>query len=208
MVIPNSVVGEENIEELAEKIQEEFDKEDYGAGSVGSSGKKPANKSSKTVRGLRDQVMAASANHSQKEIKAHLATELKNLLMFVRHDPTKREVLIADYLDWLNDSIKQRSVVWKEAEIEFDQFGARGPGGQNVNKSQTAVRSTHTPSMIKATNQDSKDLQQNKEESLAVLKGRLEIHLNRWRNYLHAYHGAVRITPDVFWDAIKPDENF
>ena len=60
MPIPQSVTSEQDIEELAEKVQSEFDKEEYGAGTGGYSGKKPASGTSKTVKGIRQQVIAAN----------------------------------------------------------------------------------------------------------------------------------------------------
>lgn len=205
MAIPQSVTDEKDIDELAEKVQGEFDKAEYGAGTGGYSGKKPASGTSKTVKNIRQQVIGAAANHSRQDIEKQLATDLKHLLNYIRHKPQKKDYRIELYLKWLNESIGAKSAVWNESEIEVEQFGARGPGGQNVNKSEEAVRCIHMPSMIKAMNQDSRDMKENRVNALEVLKSRLDLHFVRWTNYLHSFHGDLKVTPELFWEAVTKD---
>ncbi|MBU3968822.1 PCRF domain-containing protein [Patescibacteria group bacterium] len=59
----------------------------------------------------------------------------------------------------------------KDLEISFSK--SSGPGGQNVNKRETAVRITHIPTKISA-HVDSERLQeQNKQKALEILAGKL-----------------------------------
>lgn len=206
MAIPQSITDEKDIDELAEKVHSEFDKEEYGSGA---GGKKPASGTSKTVKGIRQQVIAASANHSRQETEKMLTTDLKHLLNLFRHKPQKKDYRLSLYLKWLNDSIAMKQAVWDEQQdVECEQYGARGPGGQNVNKSEEAVRCIHMPSMIKAMNQDSRDMKENKVQALEVLKSRLDLHFARWTIYLHSFHGDVVVTPNLFWEAVTKDAKF
>ncbi len=58
-------------------------------------------------------------------------------------------------------------------DIKIEFFRASGPGGQNVNKVETAVRVYHLPTGLIVTSQDSRSQQKNRESAMTILRTKL-----------------------------------
>jgi ribosome-associated protein len=61
-----------------------------------------------------------------------------------------------------------------EREVEVQVFRASGPGGQHVNKTESALRLTHLPSGVVVTVQDSPSQHRNRETAFERLVKKLE----------------------------------
>lgn len=69
--------------------------------------------------------------------------------------------------------ITSKKIQINQADLRFDTFRSSGPGGQNVNKLETAVRVTHIPTGVSVAVQSERSQAQNKDKALQILYSRL-----------------------------------
>lgn len=68
---------------------------------------------------------------------------------------------------------EEREIEINPNDLKIDVYRASGPGGQYVNRRESAVRATHLPTGIVATSQSARTQIQNRENALKILKARL-----------------------------------
>ena len=68
---------------------------------------------------------------------------------------------------------KKTEIKIRPDELKIDFYRASGPGGQYVNKRETAVRITHLPTGLVVTSQTERNQLQNKENALSILEARV-----------------------------------
>jgi peptide chain release factor len=71
----------------------------------------------------------------------------------------------------IHDITKQMQ--WNEKDVTYQTMRASGPGGQHVNKTESAVRATHVPSGVSVTASAERSQLMNKKEATERLKNKL-----------------------------------
>lgn len=66
---------------------------------------------------------------------------------------------------------------WKETDVRYESLRASGPGGQHVNKTESAVRAVHIPTGTSVVASDERSQSMNKKAATERLRNKL-LHLN------------------------------
>lgn len=70
-------------------------------------------------------------------------------------------------------AVEYEKIRLPDEDVSIETSRSSGPGGQNVNKRETAVRVVHLPTGMSASSQIERSQLQNKERALAMLKAKL-----------------------------------
>lgn len=76
-------------------------------------------------------------------------------------------------VDVMPEFVAPEEVDMKPEDLKIDFFRSSGPGGQNVNKRETAVRITHLPSGIQVASQAERSQERNREIAMEILRSKL-----------------------------------
>jgi peptide chain release factor 2 len=68
---------------------------------------------------------------------------------------------------------KDADIEIKPDDLKIDTFKASGPGGQYVNKTESAIRITHIPTGVVVSSQSERLQQKNKDNAMKILLGKL-----------------------------------
>ena len=69
--------------------------------------------------------------------------------------------------------LEERNIVIKESDLKIEFSRSSGPGGQNVNKRDTAVRIVYIPTNIAVHASNERSQEQNREQALSILRAKI-----------------------------------
>ena len=115
------------------------------------------------------------------------------------HWPRKNWFVKVSFFDFDNQAERR----FKPTELKIETCRASGPGGQHVNRTDSAVRVTHLPSGIVCTASEERSQTRNKELALLRLQEKLNMVVEQqradqnetmWLNHYHLERGdAIRV---------------
>ena len=76
-------------------------------------------------------------------------------------------------VDVMPEFVAPEEVEIKSEDLKIDFFRSSGPGGQNVNKRETAVRITHVPTGMSIACQVERSQERNRETAMGILRAKL-----------------------------------
>lgn len=74
---------------------------------------------------------------------------------------------------------KKTEIKINPGNLKIDYYRASGPGGQHINRRETAIRITHKPTNLVVTSQTERNQLENKESAMSILAARLMERKNR-----------------------------
>jgi peptide chain release factor 2 len=69
--------------------------------------------------------------------------------------------------------LEEKDFVIPEADLKIEFAKSSGPGGQNVNKRETAVRIVHTPTGISVHASGERSQEKNREQAMSILRAKI-----------------------------------
>lgn len=91
--------------------------------------------------------------------------------------------------------LEEKRLIIPSEDLKVETFRSSGPGGQNVNRRETAVRIVHLPTGISSASQAERSQFQNKEGALKLLKAKL-FHLMQKNQETELSRLRAKITPE------------
>ena len=179
----NKNMDSQAITSLTEDEMWEIEDKISDSGRVG--GEKSGHKGPKTSKAISYSQRENAERKRIEESTINLKNDLKHFPFELSNEDENLKI-IEKYTEWVLDSLPSKYPVLNnlDEEIKYSQSRSSGPGGQNVNKTSTAVTAKHLLSGIFSRSEDSREVIVNKRNASSKLFSLLENHIKSWGVYL------------------------
>jgi len=162
-----------------EDLEAQFKQKPGGSG--GAKARKPGSRTSKVAR---KQAIVNSQQIRVQEAGAKLERDLVHF-PFIKGNLETNLKPIETYKTWLLASLSHQPPTSEtDKDLTFEPTHSSGPGGQNVNKVQSAIIARHTITGLFVKAEESRDQPQNKVAATTRLHEKLSQHIEDAKVYL------------------------
>ena len=121
--------------------------------------------------GIKSTLLSVKGDYAYGRLKSERGVH--RLVRISPFDASKRRHTSFAKVEVWPDVAGDIEIVIDEKDLRIDRFRASGAGGQHVQKNETAIRITHTPTGIVVSCQNQRSLTQNLEVAMKILKSQL-----------------------------------
>ena len=146
---------------------------------------------------LKDTLLSTTMTASGENLDAFVS-EWKGTVLWIAHSPYRKNHRRKNWFVRVGVFDVKEFPVFSEKDVRLETQRASGPGGQNVNKVETAVRGTHLPTGLQVLAMDSRSQLENKKVCLLRLKEKvlafqvseaMEDQQSRWEDHRQIERG-------------------
>lgn len=125
------------------------------------------------VKGKQQDTLLSALLQVKGENAERFCTEWEGTIQWIAQSPFRKFHKRKNWFAGISVYDVSAFPEWNERDVVYQAMRASGPGGQHVNKTDSAVRATHLPSGISVTASDERSQLMNKKAATERLKNKL-----------------------------------